>query len=166
MMRPRRISTFSKHCSASCSATLTLADCPCRSCGINSRPGKRQLFQGNPPHLAAATLTVGRRSILMMIHNQQSQQRAVDSGEIQGDIVYEGDAFDVELLHFPDGDHVFHLRMHDRMVSLWVDSALLRELDYSVELALGGLEQAGDERVAVHFMAGDPPLWDIELTLL
>lgn len=102
----------------------------------------------------------------MMIHNQQSHQRAVESGEIQGDTVYEGDAFDVELLHFPDGDHVFHLRAHDRMLSLWLDSALLRELDYSVELALGGLEQSGDERVAVHFMPGDPPLWDIELTLL
>src|SRR4051812_48709513 len=101
----------------------------------------------------------------MILHNDESHQLAASTGEIQGDSLFEGEGFDIDLLHLPDGEHFFALRSHDRLVSLWMEPGLLRELDYSVELALGGSAEAGDERVAVHFVPGEPPFWDIEINL-
>jgi hypothetical protein len=101
----------------------------------------------------------------MMPHNEESHRLAAESGEIQGDAVYEGDGFDIDLLHLPDGEHYFAVRSHDRLVSIWLEPSLLRELDYSLEMALGGSAEAGDERVSVQFVPGDPPFWDIEVNL-
>ena len=101
----------------------------------------------------------------MMTHNDETHRRAAETGEIEGDALYEGDSFDIDLLHLPDGSHLFALRSHDRLTSLWLEPSLLRELDYSLELALGGTMDSGDERVAVHFVPGDPPFWDIEINL-
>lgn len=101
----------------------------------------------------------------MQTHNDESHRRAAESGEIQGDALYEGDGFDIDLLHLPDGEHLFALRSHDRLTSFWFEPGLLRELDYSLELALGGSAEAGDERVSVHFVPGEPPFWDIEINI-
>ena len=105
------------------------------------------------------------RDTAMMLHNDESHQLAVQSGEIQGDALYEGDGFDIDLLHLPDGAHYFAVRSHDRLVSIWLEPSLLRELDYSIEMALGGSAEAGDERVAVQFVPGEPPFWDVEINL-
>jgi hypothetical protein len=101
----------------------------------------------------------------MMLHNDESHRLAAESGEIQGDALYEGEGFDIDLLHLPDGAHYFAVRSHDRLVSIWLEPALLRELDYSLEMALGGSAEAGDERVSVQFVPGEPPFWDIEINL-